>query len=111
MARCDDPMSLWLESASAMNAAGITIAMRLMRMQAAMLAGDLTGGREASRMLPEKILAAQQGYFKMASAFASIMMAPPANAGALQRRATAAIAAGVRPGFAKARANARRLTR
>ncbi|MFN0022506.1 MAG: hypothetical protein ACKVS5_01245 [Parvularculaceae bacterium] len=109
--RRNDPLSLWLESAAAMNAAGVTIAMRLMRMQAAMLAGDLTGGREAQRMVPEKILAAQQGYFKMAGAFASIMMAPPASSAALQRRTTAAIAAGVRPGFAKARANARRLTR
>ncbi len=105
------PFSLWMETALAMNAADLTIAMRMLRIQQAMLAGDLTGGAEASRMISEKVAAAQSGSRSMASAFASMWFNPPRSAAAIERRVTAAVADGVRPGFKKARANARRLTR
>jgi hypothetical protein len=47
----------------------------------------------------------------MAFAAASMALTPPQSAKAAQRRTGAIVAAGVRPGFKKARANARRLTR
>lgn len=110
MAR-NDPFSLFVESALAMNAAMVTIAMRSMKIQQAMLAGDLSGGPEASRMVIEKISAAQTGALRMGFGFASMAMSPPRSMEAAEKRTRAAVASGVRPGFDKARANARRLTR
>lgn len=109
MAR-NGPFSLWIETALAMNAAALTIAMRMLRMQQAMLSGDLSGGPEASRMVTEKIAAAQTGALRMGMGFASMAMDPPRSMGTAEKRARAAVASGVRPAFNKARANARRLT-
>ena len=110
MAR-NDPLSLWFETALAMNAAALTIAVRTMKLQQAWLAGDLTGGPEASRMVIEKIAAAQAGAMRAGLAMASMAIAPPRTAKGLRAKTAAAVAAGARPGFRKARANARRLTR
>jgi hypothetical protein len=107
----NDPFSLWFEAAAAMNAAALTIAMRTLKLQQAWLSGDLSGGPEGSRMVMEKIIAAQTGAVRMAFAAASMALTPPQSAKAAQRRTGAIVAAGVRPGFKKARANARRLTR
>ena len=107
----DDPFSLWMEAALAMNAAALTIAMRTMKLQQAMLAGDLFGGPEASRMAIEKIIAVQTGALRMGLGFVSMALRPPRSLKAAENRTRAAVAAGVRPGFKKARANARRLTR
>lgn len=107
----NDPFSLWFETAAAMNAAALTIAARTLKLQQAVLAGDLTGGPEASRMVVEKIVAAHQGALRMGLAMASMALAPPRSATGLRAKTVAAIAAGARPGFKKARANARRLSR
>lgn len=110
MAR-NDPFSLWMETALAMNAAALTIAMRTMKLQQAMLAADFSGGPEASRMTLEKIVAAQTGALRMGVGFASMALRPPRSLEAAVKRTRALVASGVRPGFNKARANARRLTR
>lgn len=107
----NDPFSLWMETALAMNAAALTIAMRTMNLSHAMLAGDLSGGPEASRMVMEKIIAAQTGALRMGFGFASMALRPPRSLKAAENRTRAAVASGVRPGFKTARANARRLTR
>lgn len=107
----NDPFSLWMETALAMNAAGLTVAMRMLRLQQAMLAGDLSGGSEARRMVTEKLIAAQTGAWRMGMAFASLALTPPRTRTSANNRARAAIASGLRPGYARARANARRLTR
>jgi hypothetical protein len=110
MAR-NDPFSIWVETMLAMNAAGLTIRMRLLRLQQAMLSGDASGGPEASRMVTEKIVAAQAGAWRMGAEMAALVLSPPRSATAAATRTRAAVAAGVRPGFKKARTNARRLTR
>ena len=106
-----DPFSLWMEAGLAMNAAALTITMRIMKVQQAMLTGDLSGGPEASRMVIEKIIAAQTGALRMGVGLASMALRPPRSLKAAENRTRAAVASGVRPGFKKARANARRLTR
>jgi hypothetical protein len=110
MAR-NDLFSLWFETAAAMNAAALTIVSRSMKLQQAWLSGDMTGGPEASRMVIEKIAAAQAGALRAGFAMASIAINPARSEAGRRAKATAVIAAAARPGFRKARANARRLTR
>lgn len=109
MRKAASPFSLWWDSAIAMNAAATTIALRTMRIQQAMLRGDLSGGPEASLMVSEKTKAAQAGYFAGMNALSKVMIdawtAPPDLLSGAVRVARAAS----RPGFSKARANARRL--
>lgn len=110
MAR-NDPFSLWIETALAMNAAALTIGVRMLKLQQAMLSGDLSGGPEATRMVIEKIVAAQTGAIRLGLGAMSMALAPLRTVRSWGTRTRAAIAEGARPGFRRARANARRLTR
>lgn len=104
------PFSLWFETAVAMNAAALTISMRLFRMQQAILLGDPTGGAESRRMVIEKVLAAQHGYWRGAEAVVDLMFERPGTAD-YWSKVSAVPSAALRPGFSKARSNARRLTK
>lgn len=106
--RQPNPAFLWLDAATTLNAAAMTVAMRVFRMQQAMLFGDASGGPEARRMVSEKLRAAQKGYWAGVQSATALMLSPPAswwNGAAGVARAT------LRPGSRKARANARRLTK
>lgn len=105
-----NPFSLWFETAVAMNAAAVTISMRLLRMQQAILLGDLIGGSESRRMVTEKILAVRHGYWRGAEAVVDLMLARPGTADYWSKM-SAVPSATLRPGFSKARSNARRLTK
>lgn len=102
------PWKYWFDAALAANAASVTIGLRLLRLQQAMLAGDMSGGPEARRMVLEKVAAAQQGYWAGASALARAMTAQGADYWNVSARVAAAALA---PSYRKARANARRLAR
>jgi hypothetical protein len=104
-----NPLTAWFETATAMNAAATTIVIRSMRMQAAMLAGDATGGPEAKTMVSEKIEAMNDGY-KAALAAAPLMWAARTPQAYWNGAAGMSMAAAA-PGMKKARANAKRLAR
>ncbi|MEQ8936844.1 MAG: hypothetical protein RIE56_13725 [Amphiplicatus sp.] len=104
------PYSWWWESAIAMNAAATTVAVRTMRIQQAMLRGDLSGGSEASLMVSEKAEAAQQGYFAGMAALSKLVAASWPAAPDFWPGAMKVARAASRPGYATARANAKRLT-
>ncbi len=111
MAKRYDPFSAWFQTSLAMNAASVTVAIRLYRMQQAMLSGDPSGGPEARRMVKEKVAAGREGYFRGAKAMTALMLAPPATAAGCWNSLAVAAFASAGPGYAKARANARRLTK
>ncbi|MEQ8180018.1 MAG: hypothetical protein RIA10_16930 [Amphiplicatus sp.] len=104
------PFALWWDSAIAMNAAATTIAVRTMRIQQAVLRGDLSGGPEASLMVSEKTKAAQAGYLAGMNALSKVMIASLTAPPDLLSDAVRVARAASRPGYSKARANARRLT-
>ncbi len=109
MAKKYDPLTAWLETVTAMNAAAATITIRMMRMQAAMLAGDPRGGREAESLVAEKTKAAAQGYMAawQAAPFIWTAKSPRALFDVVSSVGMAAAA----PGMKKAKANAKRLSR
>lgn len=90
--------------------AASTIAMRTLAMQRAFLAGDFSGGVEAQRMVTEKILAAQQGFFAAAIASAGELAAPPVTKRQAEASAARIVSAAAKPAAKKVRANAKRLT-
>ena len=108
MAKPFNPLSAWLETVTAMSATSTTIAMRVMRINTALLAGDVSGGSEAKSMVCEKITAAQDGYV------AALAVAPrlwSARSGQSFLNAAAAMnMAASAPALKKVRANAKRLT-
>ncbi len=110
MAARRNPLTLWFDTAAAMNAAAVTIAMRTIKIQQAMLMGDITGGAEARRMVTEKTIAAQQGYWRGITAITAILLSPPARTPSILSASERVASASLRPGYQKARANARRLT-
>ncbi len=107
-----DALDAWFETAVALNAAITTISLRTMGL-AMPSAGQKAGiDPETQRMVVEKIDAATEGsremqmlWLKMAMMPLSIRYADVPNLGAMMAMAY------VRPGYARARANARRLTR
>ena len=106
--RSRTPAAAMIETATAANAAAMTIGMRMLKMQQAMLLGDASGGPEARRMVTEKIAAAQAGYWALAKAMTPMMWSPPTT---LWDGFDALSSAMLRPAYKKARRNARRLTR
>jgi len=111
MANKFNPWTEYWRAAAAMNAAGVTIVARTVKMQQAMLAGDLTGGPESARMVTEKVQAAQEGYFASAEAMAKIATGPALTVEAYWDAVLHGAAAFTRPGYRAAQANAKRLTR
>lgn len=114
----NSPLSIWFETASAMNAAALTIGARM-----AGFAADAAAGRkpsaEATRMIAEKQKAAIDGAFALHRAYGALYWrwwrslavdGPVAATRLVAGAAPGAVMAGARPGFAKARANARRLS-
>ncbi len=102
-----NPYSLWWDFASTANAAATTIIMRNFRIQQAFMRGDMTGGREASTMVSEKVAAAQDGYIAAAKSAGRSLRRGDHLGDAIAKATAAAIA----PARKKARANAKRLTR
>lgn len=112
MSKRSSAFDLWFNAAAAANDAALTITMRMMKAQAAILSGDLTGGAETRHLVSEKAIAAGRGYWRGAFALADLMMmAPPMTAAAFWSRAFGVVSESTAPGYRKARANARRLTR
>lgn len=111
MSRINPYWTFGWETASALSAASLTIGARVVRMQQAMLRGDLSGGPEAHRMVAEKVKAAGEGYFAGMAAMTDLMTAPPTSAEDMWNAAAKVGRASTKPGYAKARANARRLSK
>lgn len=80
-------------------------------MQRAFLSGDFSGGVEAQRMVTEKIIAAQQGFFAAAMASAGEMANPPRTEKQVEKSVAKIVKAATKPAVKKVRANAKRLTK
>lgn len=112
MAKKFNPWSAYWETMRAMNAATLTIGVRTLRMQQAFARGDFAPDAEGARMVTEKIKATTDGYAAGARVWSAAMrsMSPATTAADVATVAARAGMASVRPAYAKARANARRLS-
>ncbi|NWG91200.1 MAG: hypothetical protein HXY21_01645 [Parvularculaceae bacterium] len=72
-----DPFQDWRRAWLEAHDAGVTILMRALSIQRALLRGDLSGGPEAQSMVTEKIIAAQQGMGGAALASLRSLARPP----------------------------------
>lgn len=103
------PFAYWTDAAIAWNAAALTIGLRMLSFHAAWTKGDFTGGPEATRMVTEKAGAALEGWFAAGKAMSRLVA--PRDAMRAYGRLLDAQSALAAPGYRKARANARRLSR
>lgn len=111
MAKRTDLWKMWLDTSTAMNAAAATILIRSVRMQAALLAGDASGGPETRRMVEEKTRALGDGTIRLWSELPALAAAQWRAGAAVWQTALAASYAFSRPGLRTTRANAKRLSR
>jgi hypothetical protein len=98
----------WFDAVIAAQAASVTVAMRTMEFNAAILEGSLHRAPEARRMVDEKVTAAAEGVRAATKKIARAAKGGPAK---LAAETPAILHAASKPAFAKARANAKRLTK
>lgn len=91
--------------------AAVTVMMRGLAIQRAILSGDWTGGAEMQRMVSEKVVAAHQGIAEATRASLREAMTPPATPKAAAKAAKRVVKAAAKPARKKVRTNARWLTK
>ena len=102
---------LWARSMTAMANSYATVTLRMLQVPGALASGDPWGRQESLRMLSEKMLAAQQGYWSVLRAMPAMLGHDWTSPQVALRNVTALNARMVAPGYRKVRANRRRLAR
>ena len=105
----------WFDTATATNAAALTIFLRMMGFTAAARQGRLAHDPELTRMIDEKYRAAYKGSIAASKIWSDLFWSMaggtvPTFCGVWDTASRATVS-GTKPGYRKARANAKRLSR
>lgn len=106
-----NPVAAAYETSAGLCGAALTISLRTIRFQQGLFTGRTYFDPENTRMVAEKVAALGEGYAEGVVAWWRLATVNPLSFAAVAGRVGDAVLAPSRPALARARANAKRLTR